>query len=130
MYISETKNICVRVVPSFMEDESKHDDGVYFWAYTVEIENQSEQTVQLRSRYWCITDGHGQVREVRGPGVIGQEPVIKPGTSFTYSSGAPLTTPSGFMAGSYQMEDEAGQLFNVEIPAFSLDSPYANRSLN
>ena len=130
MYKSETNKICVRVVPSFLEEQSEHDDGVYFWAYTVEIENQSEQTVQLRSRYWCITDAHGHIREVRGPGVIGQEPVIHPGKSFSYTSGAPLTTPSGFMAGSYQMEYETGELFNVEIPAFSLDSPYANRSLN
>jgi len=130
MYQSETDNILVRVQPSFLEEQSEHEDGVYFWAYTVEIENQSKKTIQLKSRYWCITDAHGQVREVRGPGVIGQEPVIPPGKSFSYTSGAPLTTPSGFMAGSYQMEYENGDPFNVEIPAFSLDSPYANHSLN
>ena len=130
MYRSQTKDIHVHVVPSFLDEQSEHDDGVYFWAYTVEIENKSEQSVQLKSRYWSITDALGQVREVRGPGVIGQEPVIAPGKSFSYTSGAPLTTPSGFMTGSYQMEYETGELFNVEIPAFSLDSPYANRSLN
>jgi len=130
MYESETDNVCVRVMPNFLEDQSEHEDGVYFWAYTVEIENQGTHTIQLKSRYWCITDANGQVREVRGPGVIGQEPVIQPGKSFSYTSGAPLTTPSGFMKGSYQMEDENGDPFNVEIPAFSLDSPYANCSLN
>ena len=130
MYVSKTNNIYVRVQPSFLEDQSEHSDGVYFWAYTVEIENQSERAIQLRSRYWCITDALGQTREVRGPGVVGQEPIIQPGMSFTYTSGAPLTTPSGFMAGSYQMEYESGELIDVEIPAFSLDSPYANRSLN
>jgi len=130
MYESETDNVCVRVMPNFLEDQSEHEDSVYFWSYTVEIENQGTHTIQLKSRYWCITDANGQVREVRGPGVIGQEPVIQPGKSFSYTSGAPLTTPSGFMKGSYQMEDENGDPFNVEIPAFSLDSPYANCSLN
>ena len=130
MYESETNNIRVRVEPSFLEEQSEHDDGVYFWAYTVEIENQSAHVIQLKSRYWCITDANGQVREVRGPGVIGQEPVIKPGKIFSYTSGAPLTTSSGFMSGSYQMEYESGEMLDVEIPAFSLDSPYANHSLN
>ena len=130
MYETETNKICVRVEPVFIEEQSEPDDSVYFWAYTVEIENQSDVTIQLRSRFWSITDAHGQVREIRGSGVIGQEPVIPPGKRFTYTSGAPLTTPSGFMVGSYQMEYETGEMFNVDIPAFSLDSPFANRSLN
>ena len=130
MYEKKTNQICVRVEPSFLEEQSEHDDGVYFWAYTVEIENQSDEPVQLRSRYWCITDANGQMREVRGPGVIGQEPVIEPGKSFSYTSGAPLTTSSGFMTGSYQMESPSGTQFSIDIPPFSLDSPYANHSLN
>ena len=130
MYECKTNKICVRVEPVFIEDQSDPDDSVYFWAYTVEIHNQSDVTIQLRSRFWSITDANGQVREIRGSGVIGQEPVIHPGTSFIYTSGAPLTTPSGFMVGSYQMEYETGEMFSVEIPAFSLDSPFANRSLN
>lgn len=130
MYETKTNKICVRVEPVFIEDQSEPDDSVYFWAYTVEIENQSDVTIQLRSRFWSITDANGQVREIRGSGVIGQEPVIPPGKSFTYTSGAPLTTPSGFMVGSYQMEYETGEMFSVDIPAFSLDSPFANRSLN
>jgi ApaG protein len=130
MYEAVTRGIRVRVTPQFLEEESAPDEERYFWAYTIDLLNEGSETVQLRSRHWRITDGKGRTEEVRGPGVVGQTPVLQPGGSFRYTSGCPLTTPSGIMVGSYQMTTEAGELFNVTIPAFSLDSPHAKRSLN
>ncbi len=130
MYEAVTRGIRIRVTPQYLEDQSTPDEGEFFWAYTVDIANESEETVQLRSRVWRITDGHGRTEEVRGPGVVGETPVIQPGNAFSYTSGCPLRTPSGIMVGSYQMVDEKGKLFDVEIPAFSLDSPFALRSVN
>lgn len=130
MYESTTRAIKVRVEPSYVEEESSPGEGHFFWHYTVEIENHGEETVQLRSRYWRITDDRGRTQEVRGMGVVGEEPVIEPGSCFSYTSGAPLPTASGFMVGCYQMESETGELFNVEIPAFSLDSPHARQTIN
>jgi ApaG protein len=118
------------VKPAFLEEQSQPDEGYYVWAYTITIENQSEETVTLKTRYWRITDGKGQVQEVRGAGVVGEQPTLKPGDSFEYTSGAPLPTPSGFMVGSYQMETAQGEPINVEIPAFSLDSPYAAKQVH
>lgn len=129
-YEAVTAGISVRVSPRFMEEESAPDEGRYFWAYTVEISNDGPDTVQLRSRHWRITDGNGRTEEVRGPGVVGKTPVLKPGETFSYTSGCPLTTPSGIMAGSYQMTKTDGTLFSVTIPAFSLDSPHGRRSVN
>ncbi len=130
MYEAVTRGIRVRVVPQFLEEESSPEDGRYFWAYTIDIINESSETAQLRSRHWRITDANGRLEEVRGPGVVGQTPVLEPGASFRYTSGCPLTTPSGIMVGSYQMTTESGELINVAVPAFSLDSPHAARSLN
>ncbi len=130
MYEAITNLIRIRVEPSFIEEQSAPADEYYFWAYEVEIRNMGTQTVQLRSRFWQITDASGYTEEVKGPGVVGQEPFIKPGASFTYKSGAPLYTPSGVMVGSYSMQAEDGEVFEVSIPAFSLDSPYAERVLN
>lgn len=130
MYEATTASILVRVEPSFVEEQSSPDENYFFWAYTVEIENLSERSVQLRSRFWSITDSAGHTEEVEGPGVVGKEPVIEPGGSFVYTSGAPLHTPSGVMVGHYVMEAEDGKSFDVEIPAFSLDSPYVQRVLN
>jgi ApaG protein len=129
-YEQVTRGIRVRVSPQYADDQSTPDEGYYFWTYTVEIANECEETVQLKSRVWRITDAHGRTEEVRGPGVVGQTPVIPPGQSFTYTSGCPLPTPSGIMAGSYQMTGEGGEMFDVTIPAFSLDSPYTLRSVN
>ncbi len=129
-YEHVTNGIRIRVTPEFSDDQSTPDEGYFFWVYTIEITNESAHTVQLKTRVWRITDAVGKTDEIRGPGVVGQTPVIPPGQSFTYSSGCPLSTPSGIMVGSYQMVDEAGQLFDVTIPAFSLDSPYATRSVN
>lgn len=130
MFETTTRGVRVRVVPQFLEDRSCPEENYFFWAYTIAIENRGDETVQLRSRFWRITDARGRQEEVRGPGVIGQTPTIPPGESFSYTSGCPLRTPSGIMVGSYQMSNEKGELFNVAIPAFSLDSPYAIRSLN
>jgi ApaG protein len=130
MYVAKTRGIRVRVVPQFLEDQSEPDDEHYLWAYTIEIANEGTETVQLRSRHWRITDAHGRIEEVRGPGVVGQTPVIPPGESFSYTSGCPLDTPSGFMVGTYQMTTADGEKFDVEIPAFSLDSPYASKTVN
>ncbi len=130
MYEAVTQGIVVRVSPQFVEDQSSPEENYFFWAYSVEIENQSEETVQLESRDWQITDGLGRLQEVRGPGVVGKTPVLEPGASFSYTSGCPLETSSGIMVGSYQMVGADGECFNIEIPAFSLDSPYAHKSVN
>ncbi len=130
MYEATTRGIRIRVTPHYLEDQSSPDESEFFWAYTIDIANESEETVQLRSRVWRITDGLGQTEEVRGPGVVGETPFIQPGASFTYTSGCPLRTPSGIMVGSYQMADAQGVLFDVAIPAFSLDSPFVVRSVN
>lgn len=129
-YEAVTRGIRIRVQPLYSEDQSTPDEDYYFWTYTVEIANEGEETVQLKSRVWKITDARGKVEEVRGPGVVGQTPVIGPGQHFSYTSGCPLTTPSGIMVGSYQMAGENGALFDVAIPAFSLDSPFVVRSVN
>lgn len=130
MYQATTRSIRVSVEPAFEEEESSPGDDHFFWSYTIEIENLGSEPVQLRSRYWLITDAQGQMQEVRGPGVVGEEPVIAPGDCFTYTSGAPLATSSGIMVGCYQMETASGELFNVDVPAFSLDSPYIRQTLN
>ncbi|MCB1496700.1 MAG: Co2+/Mg2+ efflux protein ApaG [Bauldia sp.] len=130
MYTATTQQIQVTVEPSFLEAESAPDDGRYFWAYTIEISNLGDAVVQLRSRHWRITDANGRVEEVRGPGVVGEQPVLKPGESFTYTSGCPLTTSSGIMVGTYQMQNEHGDLFSIDIPAFSLDLPDQQKTIN
>lgn len=124
MYQATTNEISVTVKPLYLEEQSSPADNHYVWAYWVKIENRGSDTVQLRNRYWRITDSHGQVQEVRGAGVVGEQPVLRPGESFEYTSGTPLSTPSGIMAGSYQMQRKNGGAFDVAIPAFSLDSPY------
>mgnify|MGYP006269994927 FL=1 len=130
MYTAITRNIQITVMPQFVAERSEPDEGQFFWAYTIEITNLGRETVQLTARHWIITNGNGVVEEVQGPGVVGEQPVIPPGESFRYTSGCPLTTPSGIMVGTYRMLDAAGLPFEVEIPAFSLDSPFAKRVLN
>ena len=130
MYRAVTRDIEVTVSPRFLSDRSAPDKGQFFWAYTIEISNNGGETVQLKTRYWHITDAMGRVQEVRGAGVVGEEPVIPPGDSFEYTSGVPLQTPSGFMAGSYGMVSNSGEHFDIEIPAFSLDSAHASRTIN
>lgn len=130
MYEKITRNIRVRVAPKYLDDRSTPEENYFFWAYTIEIANRGSEPVQLRSRYWRITDATGHVEEVRGPGVVGETPVIEPGRSFTYTSGCPLRTSSGLMVGTYAMTTGDGKMFEVEVPAFSLDSPYARPVLN
>lgn len=130
MYEALTRGVRVRVEPQFIEDQSSPDEEYFFWAYTVQITNENSEPIQLRSRVWRITNALGQTEEVRGPGVVGQTPTIAPGETFTYTSGCPLKTSSGIMVGSYQMVEPSGDLFDVAIPAFSLDSPFALRSMN
>lgn len=129
-YESVTRGIKVSVKPSFIEDQSDPDEGDYLWSYAVTIENKGGETVQLLSRYWHITDAFGRIQEVHGPGVVGAQPVLEPGERFEYTSGCPLPTPSGAMSGHYQMRATSGEAFEVEIPAFLLESPYERRQIH
>src|ERR1700691_5789413 len=122
-YVANTRGIAVSVEPTYLDARSSPHNSQYFWAYRVIIENQGLETVQLLSRHWMITNARGELTEVKGPGVVGEQPVLKPGESFEYTSGAPLDTPSGMMGGAYQMETETGERFDIEIPTFSLDRP-------
>ena len=130
MYRTVTRKIEVKVTPRFLPERSSPDNSYFFWAYTIAITNSGSETVQLRTRHWRITDALGRLQEVKGAGVVGEEPILKAGQSFEYTSGVPLPTPSGFMTGRYQMVTEAGERFEIEIPTFSLDSPTDKRTLN
>lgn len=130
MYRAVTRNIEVEVQPFYLPDRSDPAENHYVWGYRVTIDNQSDIFVQLLSRYWRITDGNGRVQEVQGAGVVGDQPELNPGDSYQYTSGCPLTTPSGVMVGRYVMRTESGELFDVEIPAFSLDMPGVRRTVN
>lgn len=130
MYSATTRSIKITVRTSYLEDQSAPADSHFVWAYHIHIENLGQETVQLVSRYWRITDAKGDVHEVRGPGVVGEQPVLEPGDYFDYTSGTPLSTPSGIMTGHYRMENERGESFEAQIPAFSLDSPYQPVRLN
>jgi ApaG protein len=129
-YRTVTRNIEVVVKPRFVADKSSPENNYFFWAYTISITNKSAETVQLKTRHWRITDANGRRQEVRGAGVVGEEPVLKAGEQFEYTSGVPLQTPSGFMVGSYGMVSSAGEHFDIEVPAFSLDSVETKRTLN
>lgn len=130
MYRAETDGIEVVVEPFYLEDRSDPSDSHYVWAYRVTIANKSQSFAQLLSRYWHITDGNGRVEEVAGDGVVGEQPELRPGDSYQYTSGCPLATPSGIMVGRYTMIDDNGRRFDVDIPAFSLDVPDRVRTIN
>jgi len=130
MYSESTRSIQVTVEPEYLDDQSSPDEDHYVWSYSIRIDNNGPETVRLRNRYWHITDAQGRVQEVRGPGVVGEQPTLEPGDSFEYTSGTPLGTPSGIMLGAYEMETGSGELFDVAVPAFSLDSPFQPRSLH
>ena len=130
MYTKTTKKISITVSPYFLEDQSEPDDQHYVWAYQVTINNLSKERVQLKNRYWKIIDANGTKQEVKGEGVVGEQPILNPGEKFEYTSGTPLTTSSGFMEGSYEMQRDDGNTFDVQIPQFSLDTPFANNKLN
>ncbi|MBB3162297.1 ApaG protein [Rhizobium laguerreae] len=130
MYRALTREIEVVVEPFYLEEQSDPEDDRYVWGYRIVISNNSGIAVRLVNRYWNITDQNGQVDEVTGPGVVGEQPRLRPGDTYEYSSGCPLDTPSGLMFGHYQMETDDGEMFDVDIPAFSLDSPGLLRVLN
>jgi ApaG protein len=130
VYQTITRDIQVKVTPRFLPERSSTEKSYYFWNYTIEISNHGAVTVQLKTRHWRITDAFGRRQEVRGAGVIGEEPVLEPGASFEYTSGVPLPTPSGFMVGTYGMVSANGEFFEIAIPAFSLDSPDDRRTIN
>ncbi|MGH6779225.1 MAG: Co2+/Mg2+ efflux protein ApaG [Bradyrhizobium sp.] len=130
MYRAVTRRIEVTVEPNFMPERSSAEHSRYFWSYTIVITNTGDETVQLRRRHWIITDAAGRRQEVRGEGVVGEQPVLAPGERFQYTSGVPLATASGFMTGRYQMVSESGEKFEIDVPTFSLDSPQGKRVLN
>ena len=130
MYRAVTRNIEVVVTPRFVADRSSPENNYFFWAYTIAITNHGTGPVQLKTRHWRITDGLGRMQEVRGPGVVGEQPVLAPGEAYEYTSGTPLSTPSGIMVGSYEMETPQGESFAVAIPAFSLDTPNSKPQVN
>lgn len=130
MYSQTTRNIKITVFPAYLDNDSDPQAHHYVWAYTIHLENIGRETVQLINRYWRITDATGSVQEVRGEGVVGEQPVLGAGESFRYTSGAALRTNSGIMSGAYEMEAESRERFLVRIPAFSLDSPDQRRRPN
>ena len=130
MYRAVTRQIEVTVEPAFMPERSIPDKGQFFWSYTIVITNSGDETVQLRTRHWIITDANGKREEVRGAGVVGEQPVLAPGERYEYTSGVPLPTSSGIMTGRYQMVSESGEQFEIDVPTFSLDSPSEKRVLN
>mgnify|MGYP001220605338 CR=1 FL=1 len=130
MYKKTTKKINITVNPYFLEDQSEPDHQHFVWAYQITIDNQSKERVQLINRYWKITDSNGIKKEVHGQGVVGEQPILNPGEKFEYTSGTPLSTPSGFMEGYYEMKNKKGEKFEAYIPLFSLDSPFISTKLN
>ena len=130
MYRATTHDIEVIAEPWYLPDQSDAQQPRFVWSYRITIINHSDRTVQLQSRYWKIVDGNGHIGEVRGPGVVGDQPILGPNDSYQYASGCPLATPSGMMVGHYDMMDDDGNYLRVMIPAFSLDMPDAKRVLN
>ena len=130
MYSKKTRKINITVNPYFLDDQSEPDEQHFVWAYQVTIDNQGNEKVQLKNRYWKIIDSNGSEQEVKGEGVVGEQPILNPGEKFEYTSGTPLSTPSGFMGGYYEMETKEGKKFEAIIPQFSLDSPFIKNNLN
>lgn len=130
MYTQETDDITVHVEPFFLEEESDPTENHYVWSYQVSIENDRSETIQLIERQWLITDSHGLIHEVSGEGVVGEQPILQPGDSFSYVSGTPLSTPSGVMLGRYVFETQSKETVEALIPPFSLDSPYDSSLMN
>ena len=129
-YEQRTEDVIVRVEPEFLAEQSNPSDSRFIWAYTVEIDNQSDRDLTVTDRFWQIADSRGQVQEVRAAGVVGETPMVKSGEVFRYTSGAPLTAPSGMMRGSYTMQAECGESFDIIVPTFLLDSPHEAHCFN
>ena len=130
MYSKTTRNINITVNPYYVDEQSEPEENHYVWTYQITINNLGQETVQLKNRFWKIVDSNGTKQEIKGEGVVGKQPVLNPGEKFEYTSGAPLSTPSGFMEGYYEMETKNGKKFDATIPLFSLDSPYVSNMLN
>jgi len=129
-YEAVTRGVVVRVSPNYVAEQSDPAKNRYVFAYTVDIENRGVLTVQLLTRHWIVTDGHGRAEEIKGDGVVGHQPTLRPGEGFRYTSGCPLTTPTGSMRGDFGMTVQGGETFNARIPQFSLHSPDAARRPN
>lgn len=129
-FIQTTHAIRVSVLPMYLQNQSSPSENVYVWAYHISIENKGAQTFQLLSRYWKITDAMGRIQEVRGGGVVGEQPILKPGDVFEYTSSVRLNLPSGVMGGSYHMKSPTGESIEVAVPLFSLDSPEASKTIH
>lgn len=130
MFKATTYGVTVTVMPVYIDERSNPQKSEYFWAYRVAIENNSGKTLQLLTRYWYITDSNGRIDEVRGDGVIGEQPTLENGQEYSYSSGCPLTAPSGIMVGSYNMQSNVGEVLEIAIPAFPLDLPDISPIIN
>ncbi len=131
MFTKTTRHIKITATPQFMAEHSEPSDSHYVWAYTIQLENYGAEPVQLLNRHWKITDAQGLTQEVRGAGVIGEQPLLNPGEAYRYTSGTALHTASGLMLGEYEMVvPTSGEHFEVEVPAFSLDSPYQMGRMN
>ena len=126
MFTSEatTRGVRVKVESEYAPDRSEPSKNQWFFVYSVTIVNEGTETVQLLTRHWIIKDGAGHIEEVRGPGVVGKQPILKPGESFDYTSGCPLTTPFGVMEGTYQMITQEGERFDARVAPFTLSEPY------
>jgi len=125
-----THDVIVRVESDYLDDQSSPSESRFIWAYTVEIENQTDKDLTVVERCWQIADSRGQVQNVRGAGVVGEQPVVRPGETCRYTAGAPLSAPSGMMLGNYSMQTPEGDRFDVDIPPFLLDSPHEGLILN
>ena len=130
MYTKTTKSINITVNPCYLDEQSEPEEHHYVWTYQVTINNLGQETVQLKNRFWKIVDSNGTKQEIKGEGVVGEQPILSPGEKFEYTSGTPLSTPSGFMEGYYEMETTNGNKFDVLIPLFSLDSPFISNQIN
>ena len=130
MYSKTTKGITVTVTPYFLDDQSSPQENHYVWAYQVNIRNSSKSIMRLNHRNWIIIDANGTIMNVQGAGVVGEFPILNPGECFEYTSGTPLKTNNGIMQGFYLMSQDNGEQMKIDIPTFSLDSPYNKKNLH
>ena len=130
MYSKTTNGVTVTVTPYFLDDQSSPKESHFVWAYQVNIKNSGNSSIKLNHRNWLIIDANGKVINVQGEGVVGEFPTIEPGESFEYTSGTPLKTNNGIMQGFYLVSQDNGEKLKIDIPAFSLDSPYNKKNVH
>ena len=130
MYSKTTSGVTVTVTPYFLDDQSSPQEDHFVWAYQVNIKNLGNTTMRLSQRNWIIIDANGKILNVKGDGVVGEFPTLQPGESFEYTSGTPLKTNNGIMQGFYLMSQENGEQLKIDIPTFSLDSPYNKKKFH